>query len=35
VVGILDEVIIEDAPLNLEALRIYPDRWLSKPGVEP
>ena len=35
VVGILDEVIIEDRALDLEALRIYPDRWLSKPGVEP
>jgi len=35
VVGILDEVIIEDRTLDLEALRVYPDRWLSKPGVEP
>ena len=35
VVGILDEVIIEDRALDLEALRIYPDRWLSKPDVEP
>ena len=35
VVGILDEVIIEDRALDLDALRIYPRRWLSEPGVEP
>ena len=35
VVGILDEVIIEDRALDLEALRIYPDRWRPNPGVEP
>ena len=35
VVGILDEVIIEDRALDLEALRIHPERWRSKLGVEP
>lgn len=35
VVGILDEVTIENRILDIEALRIYPDRWLSKPGLEP
>ena len=35
VVGILDEVLIEDRALDLEALRIHPERWRSKPGAEP
>jgi microcompartment protein CcmK/EutM len=35
VVGILDEVIIENRALDIEALRIYPDRWFPKPGLEP
>jgi microcompartment protein CcmK/EutM len=35
VVGIVDEVTIENAAWDLEALRIYPERWLSQPGVEP
>jgi len=35
VVGIVDEVTIENATLDLEALRIYPVRWTSKPEVEP
>jgi hypothetical protein len=34
VVGIVDEVIIEDATLDLEALRIYPQHWISKAGAE-
>ena len=35
VVGILDEVIVEDQALDLEALRILPDRWRSDPGTGP
>jgi microcompartment protein CcmK/EutM len=35
VVGIVDEVTIENAALDLEALRIYPDRWISKPDAKP
>ena len=35
VVGIVDELIIENAALDLEALRIYPTRWTSKPDAEP
>jgi microcompartment protein CcmK/EutM len=35
VVGIVDEVTIGDAALDLEALRVYPPRWTSDPGVEP
>ena len=35
VVGIVDEVTIENAALDLEALRIYPDRWICKPDAEP
>ena len=35
VVGILDEVIIEDRALDLEALRIYPDHWISRADAEP
>jgi microcompartment protein CcmK/EutM len=35
VVGVVDEVIIENAALNLEALRIYPTRWTSRSDVEP
>ena len=34
VVGILDEVIIEDRALDLEALRIHPERWISKANVD-
>jgi microcompartment protein CcmK/EutM len=33
VVGILDEVIVEDRALDLEALRILPDRWRSETGA--
>ena len=35
VVGIVDELIIENAALDLETLRIYPTRWTSKPDAEP
>lgn len=35
VVGVVDEVTIENATLDLESLRIYPDRWTSKPASEP
>jgi microcompartment protein CcmK/EutM len=35
VVGILDEVIVEDRELDIESLRVYPKRWNSEPGVEP
>ena len=31
----LETVALRGADLDLEALRIYPDRWLSKPDVEP
>ena len=35
VVGILDEVTIEDRVLDLEALRVYPDRLRSKANAKP
>jgi len=34
VVGIVDEVIIDNTAMDLEALRIYPARWTSKPEAE-
>ncbi len=35
VVGIVDDVTIGDAALDLEALRVYPHRWTSNPGTKP
>jgi microcompartment protein CcmK/EutM len=35
VVGVVDEVTIENATLDLDSLRIYPDRWISKAITEP
>jgi microcompartment protein CcmK/EutM len=35
VVGVVDEVTIENAALDLDSLRIYPARWISKPAAEP
>lgn len=35
VVGIVDEVTVESAALDLEALRVFPNRWTSNPGGEP
>ncbi|MFN2183609.1 MAG: EutN/CcmL family microcompartment protein [Anaerolineae bacterium] len=34
VVGVVDEVTIEDSALDLDSLRIYPERWRSKPAAE-
>ena len=35
VVGVVDEVTIENATLDLDSLRIYPDRWVSKAITAP
>jgi len=35
VVGIVDEVTVGNAALDLEALRVFPNRWTSNPGGEP
>ena len=35
VVGVVDEVTIGSTALDLEALRVYPARWSSKPTAEP
>ena len=34
VVGVVDEITIEDSALDLDSLRIYPERWRSKPAAE-
>ena len=35
VVGVVDQVTIEDSTLDLDSLRIYPERWTSRPAAEP
>jgi microcompartment protein CcmK/EutM len=35
VVGVVDEVTIENASLDLDSLRILPARWISKFAAEP